>query len=106
VNYAFARKKLSFTTPIIILKYIAISFSTVLFLPFMDYFISIVACVTNPFTDKKVHTFFTDEECWTGIHVLHAVFAILGSMLFFVISGVISLTYFEYKSNSNDPTAR
>jgi len=105
VNYAFSRKKFSFNWPIMILKYIATLFVTILYLPFLDYFISIVACVKDN-GGNNVHSYFTEVLCWNGMHILHAVFAILGSLIFFCMSIVISLTFFEYKSASNDTTAR
>jgi hypothetical protein len=105
VNYAFSRKKFSFNWPIMILKYIATLFVTILYLPFLDYFISIVACVKDNY-GNTVHSYFSEVTCWSGMHILHAVFAIIGSLIFFCMSIVISLTFFEYKSASNDTTAR
>ena len=39
-------------------------------------------------------TLFQDTQCWSGAHIIHAVFAILISVIFVVISMVVSLTYF------------
>ena len=106
VNYAFSKRSFSFTWPLIILRYIAMFFVSIGFLPFLDYFVSVLACVTNRQTGVMVHTYFPEIECWTGSHILHAVFAIFAIILFIAISMVFSLTYFEYRSTSNDPTAR
>ena len=105
VSYAFSRKRLSFTWPIITLKYIALLFVTILFLPFLYYFISMLACVPDS-TKTPVHALFTDVPCWTQMHILHATFAIIGIILFLIITTVLSLTYFEYRNINNDPTAR
>jgi len=105
VSYAFSRKRYSFTWPIIILRYIGTLFMTVLYLPFLDYFISVPACVTDK-SGLSVHSFYSEVRCWNGVHILHAIFAILGSILFVATTAVLSLTYFEYKGVSNDPNAR
>ena len=67
-------------------------------------FTSILSCTTV--NGKTVHSFFNSVECWTGLHILHATFAILISAIFIVISMVVALTYYESKSKSNDPSAR
>ena len=51
-------------------------------------------------------TLFQDTQCWSGAHIIHAVFAILISVIFVVISMVVSLTYFESRSTSNDLAAK
>jgi len=51
-------------------------------------------------------TLFPETECWTGSHIIHATFAILVSIIFIVIAHVVSLTYFESRSTSNDLAAK
>jgi len=106
VSYAFSRKRYSFTWPIIILRYMGTLFMTVLYLPFLDYFMSVPACVEDKNTGLSVHSYYSEVRCWNGVHILHAIFAIFGSILFVTVTAVLSLTYFEYKGVSNDPTAR
>ena len=45
-------------------------------------------------------------QCWTGQHIIHACFAIILSIIFVVISVVVSLTYFESRSSSHDLAAK
>lgn len=51
-------------------------------------------------------TIYPDTECWTGAHIIHASFAIVISIIFIMISTVVSLTYFESRSTSNDLAAK
>jgi hypothetical protein len=51
-------------------------------------------------------TLFPDTQCWAGSHIIHAAFAIIVSVIFIVISMVVSLTYFESRSTSNDLAAK
>ncbi len=106
VSYAFSRKRYSFTWPIIILRYMGTLFMTVLYLPFLDYFMSVPACVEDKNTGLTVHSYYSEQRCWNGVHILHAIFAIFGSIMFVTVTAVLSLTYFEYKGVSNDPNAR
>ena len=45
-------------------------------------------------------------ECWTGIHIIHAAFAILISVIFANLCVVLSLTYFKTLMSSADVSAR
>jgi hypothetical protein len=74
VSYIFSKKNVSFNWPIVFLKYLATLFITIFYLPFMDYFVSMIACVKNV-DEVSVHSYFTNIECWKGMHILHAVFA-------------------------------
>jgi len=49
---------------------------------------------------------FRDVKCWEGAHIIHACFAIIVSIIFILISLVVSLTYFESRSTSNDLAAK
>ena len=105
VSYIFSKKNVSFNWPILFLKYLATLFITIFYLPFLDYFVSMVACVKNT-SGVSVHSYFTNVECWKGMHILHAVFALVMAVFFFFLCSIISLTYYEYKTTSNDPNSR
>jgi hypothetical protein len=49
---------------------------------------------------------FSDTDCWQGAHIIHACFAVIVSIIFILISFVVSLTYFESRSTSNDLAAK
>lgn len=105
VSYIYNRKKAVFSWPVVVLKNILLLFTTIFFLPFFEYFITIPACVDDK-SGNSVHQYFSEVECWKGGHIIHAVFAIITAINFIVISLTASLTFFEYKNTNNDPTAR
>jgi len=51
-------------------------------------------------------TLFKDVTCWQSTHIIHASFAIIVSIIFVMIAFVVSLTYFESRSTSNDLAAK
>lgn len=51
-------------------------------------------------------TLYPETECWTGAHIIHAVFAIIVSVIFILISFVVALTYFESRCTSSDLAAK
>ena len=105
VNFAFSRRKASFSWPIWILKNCLLIFTTILFLPFNHYFVSILDCTKN-YTGTYVHTYFSEVQCWTGEHIIHVCFAVIGLVLFSSLALVVSLTCFEYKNDQNNPSSR
>ena len=104
-RYSSEQRNFSFTWPLTILRNILWLFSTALYLPYLSYLVSILACVRNQ-NRQIVHSLFSEVVCWQSDHIVHAVIAILGIITFATISFATSLTYFEYKSNANDPTSR
>jgi len=104
ISYSYSRKKVSFAWPVVLLRNVMLLFTTILFLPFLQYFISVLHCVD--YNGIQVHYNFTEIQCWKGIYTLHAIFAILGAIVFIICTLISSLTLFEYKTNPNDPTAR
>jgi len=107
VSYSFAKKKFSFMWPLGTLRHIVSLFVTILFMPLLDYFVSILGCVHDEHSHKLVHSAFPEIECWSGIHILHGILSIIVSLLFVMISLVVSGTYFECRSSMvNDSEAR
>lgn len=106
VSYAFSHKKGTFSWPIVALRYTVRLMTSVLFLPFLNYFVSMIACVKDPKTQNTVHSYFTDVQCWTSTHIAHAIVAIITILVFLSICALASLLSFEYKDISNDPTSR
>ena len=105
VNFAFSRRKVTFSWPVVVLKNMLLLFTTVLFMPFVQYFISILNCVKNK-QGTYVHSYFTEVQCWTGTHILHSIFALVALVVFSAVSLIASLTLFEYKNDSNNPSSR
>ena len=105
VSFVFSRRTASFSFVVMALRNILLLFTTIFFLPFFEYFITITACVSDT-RGILVHSYFTDVECWKGPHILHTIFSIIGCIIFAAISLSGSLLFFEYKTNSNNPTSR
>ena len=49
---------------------------------------------------------FPTEHCWTGVHLVHASFAIIVASIFIAICLIVSLTFFDSNSNSHDISSR
>jgi hypothetical protein len=105
VSYAYSKKKYAFSWPVVVLRAVIWLFTTVLYLPMTDYFFSIMRCVTDN-SGNYVHAIFTEQLCWSGINILHSVIAIFGAIIFNVIALIGVLTFFECRSNSNNPDAK
>jgi len=105
VSYSFQKKKFKFLWPLQALRYICGLFVTVLFLPLLETFTSILSCDMQP-DGTYTHSMFPEFQCWRGPHILHATFALLVSSIFIIISTVVAFTYYDSSSLSNDPSAR
>ena len=103
--YQLSRSQLPHSWLVTILKNALLLFSTIFFLPFFEYFITVTACVKND-SGESVHSYFSEVTCWQGAHIIHSVFVIVGSILFAGVSLITSFVFFEYKSTSNDATTR
>ena len=55
--------------------------------------------------DGKLSLYPT-TDCWSGPHIIHGAFAIVISIIFILLPFVVSLTYFESRSTSNDLAAK
>ncbi|CAD8213536.1 unnamed protein product [Paramecium octaurelia] len=94
----------SYTWPIYILKLIFILFTTILYLPILDLFFQILNCHYDDKDQLKNVVF--NNTCWQGSHVIHGVVAILGIVLFVVITMTFNLLYFEPKYNHKDQLSK
>jgi len=103
--FAIAKKKNNYPFLVTILKYTYRVLVTILYLPILEYFLSISNCVEN-FNGDQVHYIFTERECWSGSHLTHAIVGLLMMILFIFPAFAISLTYFERRGDTNEPTAR
>ena len=45
-------------------------------------------------------------QCWVGIYYIHALFSIITSISFILISLIVQLTYFETKPSSKNPMSK
>jgi len=104
VSYSFSRKKFSFVWPLQALRSVCGLFVTVLFLPFLETFTSMIECKNK--NGQLVSMIFDEFHCWTGQHIIHASFALVVSLIFIFISVVVALTFFDNQSTSNDISAK
>ncbi|CAK68569.1 unnamed protein product (macronuclear) [Paramecium tetraurelia] len=98
------RLNTSYTWPIYILKQIFILFTTILYLPILDLLFQMLNC---HYDDKNqlINVVF-DTICWQGSHVIHAIVAILGIIIFIMITMTFNLLYFEPKYNHKDQLSK
>lgn len=57
-------------------------------------------------TQSSVHSIYSDFQCWTGMHIIHATFAVAGSLLLVVLGLIITLTYYKSLNSANDASAK
>lgn len=94
VSYSFTKKKFSFVWPLQALRSVCGLFVTVLFLPFIEAFTSMIDCHADE-EGALVNIYFESFPCWTGQHIIHATFAIVVSIIFILVSMIVGLTYFD-----------
>jgi hypothetical protein len=90
--------------PLQVLRNVCGLFVTVLFLPFLETFTSMIDCHSE--NGHSSNLLFPTFMCWTGQHIIHATFALVVSFIFIIISLVVALTYFDSQSTSHDISAR
>ncbi|MDR3548415.1 MAG: hypothetical protein P4M11_09165 [Candidatus Pacebacteria bacterium] len=44
-----------------------------------------------------VHKYYSEIQCWVGLHILHAIMAIVVSVVFIAISLIVTLTFYDAK---------
>ncbi|EAS07526.3 PAS domain S-box protein (macronuclear) [Tetrahymena thermophila SB210] len=113
ISYSFTKKNQAFSWPIYSLRTLLSLIVTVLFMPLLDFFLSIISCQSTTLSQGSgitssvyVHEFFSSVVCWQDVHILHAVVSIFISIAFIIVTFLVVLIYFECLHNSNDPTAR
>ena len=75
--------------------------SSILFYPVLDYFISILHCTKNN-SGVLVHKYFSGTECWTGLHLVISIFAVIATIAFLLLSFVAVLTLYEARPLNNN----
>jgi uncharacterized membrane protein YbjE (DUF340 family) len=66
-----------------------------------------LVCVEGGKDSKSVHYIFKEDfQCWTGIHILHASIAIIGSIAYVLISFLITLTFYKNLYTETDASAK
>ena len=104
LGYSLSKKKMTITLPLLLLKGTLSLLLSILNLPIFEYFFSVIKCKSN--TDQSTHIFYSEVVCWSGIHLLHSIVAIVISVLFLVFSLGVALIFFECRDIHTNPSAR
>lgn len=105
VNYSFGNKKTSFTWPLYTLKSLMSIFLSVLYIPILEYYLSIVGCTSNK-QGVLVQYSFSTVVCWKDLHILHGCLSLMISFVFILICLIAVLLTFECRNSENDKMAR
>ena len=92
--YTASKRRLVPAWPVVMVKFMLTISSNIFFYQFMDYFVSILACRTNK-SGQSVHSYFSDQVCWEGIHLASGILSISTFIIFFGISSIATLILFE-----------
>ncbi|CAD8157650.1 unnamed protein product [Paramecium octaurelia] len=99
------RLKSAFTWPIYILRIMIQMFLSVLYMPIMDLFFSLIACTTDE-NGNKINQIFIDVTCWQGAHIVHGIVSILAIVLFYLLCITFSLIYYEPRYLPKEPLSK
>jgi hypothetical protein len=47
--------------------------------------------------NETVHAYYNEIKCWEGLHIFHAIMAAVVSLVFVLISLIVTLTFYETK---------
>ncbi|MDR3546668.1 MAG: hypothetical protein P4M11_00070 [Candidatus Pacebacteria bacterium] len=53
-----------------------------------------------------VHVYYPDVKCWQAMHILHAVLAVVVSLVFIFIALVVTFTFYETKTVTSNAGAK
>ncbi|CAD8043447.1 unnamed protein product [Paramecium primaurelia] len=93
IGFYSNKQNQSFTWAIAILRTLIEFFLSILFLPFVDVFLAMLACYDDG-TGYFQHYLF-DVQCWANAHIVHGIVAIIGVIIFSFITLLFSMVYYE-----------
>lgn len=64
-----------------------------------------ITCVQDG-SGNYVHSYYHEIICWQGLHILYAIMAIIVSIVFILISLIVTFTFYETKSLTNNAGSR
>lgn len=106
VSYSFNRKYFTQTWPLIVLRNVAKTFVTILFMPILELFISIFVCNKNNDDGLYYNSIATDLICFRGAHFVHMFIALIISIVFFIICVIVAINFFECSEIGEDIEAK
>jgi hypothetical protein len=87
------------------MRYIWNLMYTVLFLPFTDLMISVLACKKGS-DGISYNKYYSDVVCWQGSHIFNGTIAIISFVLIILLGFPFVATYFDSTGNENNPRTR
>ncbi|CAD8155764.1 unnamed protein product [Paramecium octaurelia] len=105
IGFNIRKRKEENSWILLILKIIINLFLSILFLPFIDIFISIIDCQEDG-NGNQVHYYFTDQQCWVGAHILHGIIAIIILLIFYGFCMILGGIYYESKFMSDQANSQ
>ncbi|CAD8069136.1 unnamed protein product [Paramecium sonneborni] len=84
---------------LLILKILINLFLSILFLPYIDLFISIIDC-ENDGNGNYQHYYFPNQQCWQEAHIIHGIIAIIMILIFYGFCIIFGAIYYEFQYNS------
>jgi hypothetical protein len=87
VGIAF-KSKWKFDWAVSFLKFLTRVNQSVLFLPLIKMFLSMMNC------SNGYHYIYTTQKCWSGLHFFHAIMAVLVIFFFGYLSILVAITYY------------
>ncbi len=105
VQYATTRKiNISFKFFSVFIKAFNELLVPVLFIPFLNYFLSVLRCVNRD--GVSIHFKFEEMTCFSGSHIIYTFFAVIGLIWFMILSIILSLTCYEIRINNTFYSAK
>ncbi|CAD8162073.1 unnamed protein product [Paramecium octaurelia] len=80
-------------------------FLSILYMPMMDLFFSILACTINE-KGESVHLLFSETKCWQGTHIVHGIVSIFGIIIFYLFCITFALIYYEPRYIPQNPSSK
>ncbi|CAD8052528.1 unnamed protein product [Paramecium sonneborni] len=93
IGFYSNKQNQSFTWAMAILKTLIEFFLSILFLPFVDVFLAMIACYDNG--KGQFQHFLFDIYCWENVHIVHGIVAIIALIIFSFTTLLFSMIYYE-----------
>lgn len=105
VIYSFNRNYFTYTWPLVILNNIVKIFLTLLFMPILEYFISVFLCTFH--TDAnginvKVITPTYEITCFSTEHIIYCIISAILCFIFTVICLIVAINFFQSSPVESD----
>jgi hypothetical protein len=87
------------------LRMISHFFSTLLYIPIVELFLSVYKCKED-LNGNSVHYIFAEKVCWQSTHLVICILSIMILAAFLVLAGVITLLYYDNSISKFDVNSK